>query len=79
LEPGKQPRFRPLYSLNKKELQAVQEFLVKSLQKGYIRLLESPAGYLILIVLKKDGKFRLYIDYRQLNNNNNNMSINVLS
>ena len=63
LEPGKQPRFGPLYSLNEKELQAVREFLAKSLRKGYIRPSESPAGYPILMVPKKDGKFRLYIDY----------------
>jgi hypothetical protein len=37
------------------------------LQKGFIRRSESPAGYLVLFVLKKNGKLRLCIDYWKLN------------
>ncbi|TQV90158.1 pol protein [Cordyceps javanica] len=37
------------------------------LRKGYIRPSESPAGHPVLWVLKKNGKLRLYIDYRPLN------------
>ena len=35
--------------------------------RGYIRKSELLAGYPILFALKKDGKLRLYIDYRYLN------------
>ena len=41
----------------------IQEFL----QKGHIRPSSSPCGSLIMLVQKKDGTWRLYIDYRALN------------
>ena len=37
------------------------------LDKGYIRPSVSPWGAPILFVKKKDGTFRMCIDYRQLN------------
>ena len=45
----------------------LRDYLDKNLERGYIRLLSSPAGYPILFIPKKNGKLRLYIDYRQLN------------
>ena len=38
------------------------------LDKGFTRPSTSPWGAPVLFVKKKDGSFRLYIDYRQLNN-----------
>ena len=35
--------------------------------KGFIRKSESPAGFPILFVPEKDGKLRLCVDYRRLN------------
>ncbi|GKA97651.1 hypothetical protein Tco_0825545 [Tanacetum coccineum] len=41
---------------------------LKELQdKGLIRPSSSPWGALVLFVKKKDGSFRMYIDYRELN------------
>ena len=67
LEPGKNPTFGPIYSLNAKELGALKEYIDDNLRKGYIRPSQSPAGYPIIFVPKKDGKLRLCVDYRQLN------------
>jgi len=39
----------------------------ENLKLGRIKLLQLLIGYLILFVLKKNGKLRLYINYRQLN------------
>jgi hypothetical protein len=46
----------------------LRSYLEKNLEIGYIRPLISPVGYLVLFVLKKDGKLRIYVDYYQLNN-----------
>ena len=47
---------------------ALREFIKENLRKGYIQLLQLLAGYLILFIPKKNGKLRIYINYRQLNN-----------
>ena len=38
------------------------------LKKGYIRPSQLLIGYPILFIPKGNGKLRLYIDYKQLNN-----------
>jgi hypothetical protein len=53
--------------LSEKELEALREYLKAMLKKGFIRRSESPAGFLVLFVLKKNGKLRLCIDFRKLN------------
>ena len=60
-------RFFLTYKFTKIELQALKEFIQENLQKGYIRLLQLLAEYLILFILKKNRKLRMYINYRQLN------------
>jgi hypothetical protein len=67
LKPGAEPKFHPIYPLNETQLQALREYLDENLRKGYIRPSKSPAGYPILFVPKKNGKLRLCVDYRQLN------------
>jgi hypothetical protein len=37
------------------------------IKKGFIRRSELPTGYLVLFVLKKNGKLRPYINFRRLN------------
>ena len=49
------------------ELKTLDEYLKVNLAKGFIRPSSSSAGYPILFVLKKNGKLRLYVDYRKLN------------
>ena len=46
---------------------ALKKFIKKNLKKGYIQPLQLLAGYLVLFILKKNGKLRIYINYRQLN------------
>jgi len=67
LKPGTEPKFQKIYPLNEPQLQALREYLDENLRKGYIRPSTSPAGYPILFVPKKNGKLRLCVDYRQLN------------
>src|ERR1700735_3026279 len=67
LQPSKEPKFHKIYNLNETQLQALREYLDENLKKGYIRPSQSPAGYPILFVPKKNGKLRLCVDYRQLN------------
>ena len=68
LQPGKKPGFGPIYSLSEKELQVLCGYLDENLKKGFIRELQSPAGYPILFARKKDGSLQLCINYQKLNN-----------
>jgi hypothetical protein len=45
----------------------LRKYIDENLAKGYIRASKSLARYPILFVLKKDGKLRIYVDYRKLN------------
>ena len=46
---------------------ALKEFIKENLRKGYIQPSQLLAGYLVLFILKKNGKLKMYINYRQLN------------
>ena len=59
IEEGNKPTYGPIYALSETELKALQEYLDKNLRKEFIRLSTSPARYLILFVLKKNGKLQL--------------------
>ena len=47
---------------------ALREFVKENLRKGYIQPLQLLVGYSVLFILKKNGKLKIYINYRQLNN-----------
>lgn len=49
------------------EMKELKKQLEELLEKGYIRPSASPRGAPVLFVKKKDGSFRLCIDYRELN------------
>jgi hypothetical protein len=61
-------KFFRVYYTNEKEDIELRSYLEKNLEIGYIRLSISPVGYLVLFVLKKDRKLKIYIDYYRLNN-----------
>ena len=60
-------KFYLIYKLIKTENLALKEFIKENLKKGYIKPLQSSAGYLVLFILKKNKKLKIYINYRQLN------------
>jgi hypothetical protein len=65
---GTTPKFHKIYNLNESQLQTLREYLEDNLRKGYIRLSKSEAGHPVMFVPKKNGKLRLVVDYRALNN-----------
>jgi hypothetical protein len=67
LREGTQPRLHKVYGLNPEQREALKDYIKENLRKGHIRASTSPAGYPILFVPKKNGKLRLCVDYRQLN------------
>ena len=67
LKDGAQLKFFKVYYTNERQDAELKRYLESNLKIGYIRPLISPAGYLVLFVLKKDRKLYMYIDYRQLN------------
>ncbi|GJR31352.1 putative reverse transcriptase domain-containing protein [Tanacetum coccineum] len=67
LVPGAAPVARAPYRLAPSELKELSEQLKELLEKGFIRPSSSPWGAPVLFVKKKDGSFRMCIDYRELN------------
>ena len=67
LKPGSAPPFKPMLRLSYAELDEMKKQLQELLDKGYIRPSSSPFGAPVLFVRKKDGSFRMCIDYRALN------------
>ena len=65
--PGATPVSRAPYRMSLPELMELKMQLQELLDKGYIRPSVSPWGAPVLFVKKKDGTFRMCIDYRQLN------------
>ncbi|GKA56594.1 hypothetical protein Tco_0755666 [Tanacetum coccineum] len=67
LVPGATPVTRAPYRLAPSKKKELSEQLQELLDKGFIRPSSSPWGALVLFVKKKDGSFRMCIDYRKLN------------
>ncbi|GJR28887.1 putative reverse transcriptase domain-containing protein [Tanacetum coccineum] len=67
LLPGAAPVARTPYRLAPSELKELADQLQELSEKGFIRPSSSPWGALVLFVKKKDGSFRMCIDYRELN------------
>nr|GEW66809.1 putative reverse transcriptase domain-containing protein [Tanacetum cinerariifolium] len=64
---GAAPVARKPYRLAPSEMKELSDQLKELSDKGFIRPSSSPWGAPILFVKKKDGSFRLCIDYRELN------------
>ncbi|KAJ9547353.1 hypothetical protein OSB04_019896 [Centaurea solstitialis] len=67
LVPGAGPIAKSPYRLAPSEMQELSNQLQELLDKGLIRPSSSPWGAPVLFVKKKDGSFRMCIDYRELN------------
>ncbi|GJR01225.1 putative reverse transcriptase domain-containing protein [Tanacetum coccineum] len=67
MHPSAAPVARALYRLAPSEQQELSTQLQELSEKGFKRPSFSPWGALVLFVKKKDGSFRLCIDYRELN------------
>ncbi|GJX59334.1 hypothetical protein Tco_0290724 [Tanacetum coccineum] len=67
LVPGAAPVARAPYRLAPSEMKELSEQLKELSDKGLIRPSSSPWGAPVLFVKKKDGSFRMCIDYRELN------------
>ncbi|GKE48959.1 putative reverse transcriptase domain-containing protein [Tanacetum coccineum] len=67
LVPGAAPVARAPYLLAPSEMKELSEQLKELSDKGFIGHSFSPWGAPVLFVKKKDGSFRMCIDYRELN------------
>ncbi|GJR33711.1 putative reverse transcriptase domain-containing protein [Tanacetum coccineum] len=67
LVPGAAPVARAPYRLAPFEMKELSEQLKELSDKGFIRPSSSPWGAPVLFVKKKDGSFRMCIDYQELN------------
>ncbi|GJQ89648.1 putative reverse transcriptase domain-containing protein [Tanacetum coccineum] len=67
LIPGAALVARAPYRLTPSEMQELSAQLQELADKGFIRPSSSPWGAPVLFVKKKDGSFRMCIDYRELN------------
>ncbi|GJW07789.1 putative reverse transcriptase domain-containing protein [Tanacetum coccineum] len=67
LIPGAAPVARAPYRLAPSEMKELSEQLQEISEKGFIRPSSSPWGAPVLFVKKKDGSFRMCIDYWELN------------
>ena len=66
-EEGAKPPSRPPYRLGPAEQDEMEEQVKDLLAQGFIRPSASPYGAPIVFVPKKDGRWRMCIDYRALN------------
>lgn len=67
IEEGSKPQSRPPYKLSPAERDEVEAQIADLLSQGFIRPSCSPYGAPVLFVPKKDGRWRMCIDYRALN------------
>jgi hypothetical protein len=67
LKPGTEPIARTPYRMSTPELQELKMQLKELLDLGLIRPSVSPWGAPVIFIWKKDGSWRLCIDYHQLN------------
>nr|GFC46557.1 putative reverse transcriptase domain-containing protein [Tanacetum cinerariifolium] len=67
LIPGDAPVARAPYRLAPPKMKELSEQLKELSDKGFIRPSSSPWGAPVLFVKKKDGSFRMCIDYQELN------------
>ena len=67
IEEGAIPPNKPPYRLSPKEHEELQAQIDDFLAQGHIRPSTSPYGAPVLFVPKKDGRWRICVDYQVLN------------
>lgn len=67
LIPGSAPPCRAPYRQNQIEQEEIQQQLEELLKRGLIKPSSSPFGAPVLLVKKKNGTYRMCVDYRALN------------
>ena len=60
-------KIESIYALFYTELEILRNYLDKNFKKDFIRETKTIVKFLILFVLKKDGKLRFYVNYKKLN------------
>ena len=68
LQNGKQSSYRPIYSLKPREFENLKTYIKTHLIIRFIRPSKFSANASILFDKKPDGSFRLFVNYRGLNN-----------
>ena len=68
MEAGKQPSYRPIYSLGSDELKTLKTYFETNLANAFITASKSLADTPILFVHKLNGSFCLCVVYQRLNN-----------
>ena len=66
-KPGTRPPWGPLYNMSRDELLVLRKTLTELLDKGFIRVSNSPAAAPVLFARKPGGGLRFCVDYRALN------------
>jgi hypothetical protein len=56
-----------IYKLSENELKILRNYLNKNLERGYIQRSINLVNAPILFVFKKNGGFRLYVNYKDFN------------
>ena len=67
LEEGKQPHYRPIYSLGPIELETFKTYIKTNLANSFIQPSKFPAGAPILFDCTPNGSLRLCVNYQGLN------------
>ncbi|KAJ9528742.1 hypothetical protein QJQ45_020628, partial [Haematococcus lacustris] len=66
-QPSHRPPVRATYNMSTCELAELKKQITEMQEKGFIRPSTSPYGAGVLFVRKKDGSFRMCVDFRPLN------------
>ena len=67
LSPGSAPPNRPPYRVSRAQQEEIMTQVQELLEKGLVRPSSSPFCSPVLLVQKKDGTYRMCVDYRALN------------
>ena len=68
LTPGAEPPCRGMYRMSPAEIEELKAQIKDLIERGLIQTSTSPYGAPVLFVRKKNGKLRMVVDYRMLNN-----------